>query len=110
MQGPGKIDIFVPEQTAFTAALFDRVRYIALSPSAPRPYLFPTPEDIILLKLRWFAAGSTNSQQQWEDVLGVLQTQAPVLDHAYLRQWSNTLHLEPVLQDAYRESGIILPS
>ena len=48
-----------------------------------------SPEDVILSKLEW--AKDSGSQQQLQDVLGVLQVQYQRLDKEYLRKWAQAL-------------------
>lgn len=46
----------------------------------------PSPEDVIITKLRWSKAGKR--QKDIEDVQSVLAVQGDVLDLAYIRQWT----------------------
>ena len=48
-----------------------------------------SPEDAILSKLEW--AKESDSQQQMEDVLGVIQAQRGNLDEQYLLKWGEDL-------------------
>jgi hypothetical protein len=43
---------------------------------------------VVLFKLRWYRLGDEVSDQQWNDVLGVLRVQAGKLDEGYLDQWA----------------------
>ncbi len=49
-----------------------------------------SPEDTILMKLRW-AAQAGGSQKQTDDVLGVYEFQGDALDHGYLDDWAARL-------------------
>ena len=51
-----------------------------------------TPEDTILMKLRW-AAQSGGSEKQIDDAFGVFTFQGDALDQAYLDAWAETLGL-----------------
>lgn len=104
--GPIKIDIFVPAQTPFIRSVFERVAYVPIAPDAPRPYCLPTAEDIILLKLQWYVLGNMVSNNQRNDVIGMLQTQAGRLDLAYLRRWAAFLKLSNLFTQVYAEAGI----
>src|SRR5712691_12639611 len=55
------------------------------------------PEDIVLHKLLWYAAGSGVSDRQWYDLQGVLRLQAYGLDLAYLRYWATVLGVGELL-------------
>ena len=75
--------------------------------------LFPTPEDVILQKLRWWRKGGNRgpevvaeadrSQRQWHDVRGVAKAQAADLDWAYLREYAQGLELTADLARLERE-------
>ncbi len=65
-----------------------------------------SPEDAILSKLEW--AKESDSQQQMEDVLGVMQAQRGALDEQYLLRWGEDLgvrdRLVRLLEQAKAES------
>lgn len=68
-------------------------------------YWFPRPEELILLKLPWYAL-SGQSGQQFDDALGVLRLQHDVLDLAHLDYWAMRTGLSPLLQDLRARAGI----
>ena len=75
--------------------------------SAPgQPVVLHTPEDVILFKLAWYRLGNQASEQQFKDVLGVLQVQAGRLDDAYLDRWAADLGVADLLQRARQESTV----
>ena len=51
----------------------------------------------MLAKLSRFRAGGEVSDRQWSDVLGVVKVQGDRLDIAYLRNWSEWLHVTDLL-------------
>ena len=57
-----------------------------------------TPEDTILMKLRW-PAQAGGSEKQFNDALGVYEFQGEVLDTAYLDTWAETLGLSAALAE-----------
>jgi len=57
-----------------------------------------TPEDTILMKLRW-AAQAGGSEKQVSDATGVFDFQGEVLDQAYLDSWAETLGVTALLAD-----------
>ena len=107
--GPAKLAMFVSKGRPFDQSVFDRRRYLDISPDAPRPYALPSPEDIILLKLEWYEATNRASIDQWPDILGVLQSQDTELDRAYLRRWASILGLHALLEQAIVDAGISQP-
>ena len=52
----------------------------------------PSPEDTILVKLRW-ANLSGGSEKQFQDALRVYEVQRASLDVSYLEQWVQNLGL-----------------
>lgn len=60
-------------------------------------------EDAVLSKLAGYSDGGETSEHQWGDLLGVLKVQSESLDHAYLKQWAETLGLADLL--ALNEAG-----
>ena len=100
-----KIDIFVPQDTAF--ARENMRRRVALDvPEIGRTLYVCAPEDIVLHKLLWYAAGSGVSDRQWYDLQGVLRLQAHGLDLAYLQRWAVALGVGELLHRALDEAGL----
>lgn len=57
-------------------------------------------------KLQWYRDGGGVSDRQWNDVLGVLKVQGPVLDRAYLEEWALELGLAGLLREALDDAGL----
>ena len=62
------------------------------------PILVSSPEDTILMKLRW-AKISGGSEKQLTDALRVYEIQFGKLDRAYLHEWSVKLRVERLFGD-----------
>jgi len=99
-----KIDVFVQADNDFEEQLLSRRRKINLGDSLEKSLYFVSPEDIILLKLKWYNQDGCVSERQWSDVLGVLAVQAERLDFKYLTQWAVKLGLNELLQRAILQS------
>ncbi len=100
-----KVDVFVLPRTLF--ATENMARRVPLEvPDLSRALYFSSPEDIVLHKLQWFAAGGGISDRQWYDLQGVLRLQAGSLDLPYLKVWAERLELSELLARALREAGI----
>jgi len=99
-----KIDIFIEKDTAFDRGLLSRRKNIELPGVDPNSLSFVSPEDVILLKLRWYSEGGQVSERQWRDVLGVVAVQEDALDGDYLIEQAQTLGLTPLLDRALEES------
>jgi hypothetical protein len=69
----------------------------------PREIWIATAEDTIVAKLNWYRLGQETSELHWRDVKGILGTQGPKLDDAYLRLWAERLGVLDLLERAVRE-------
>ena len=98
-----KIDLFVRKDTDFERQVLRRARPVPVAGARGRTFSFVSPEDIVLLKLRWYREGGETSDRQWQDVLGVLAVQGEGLDHAYLQEWAETLGLKDLVSKALAE-------
>ncbi len=76
----------------------------SMSNSEEKRFCVVSPEDIVLLKLGWYARSACVSDRQWDDILGVLRVQAESLDFQYLEAWSKKLDVAELLQRAISES------
>jgi hypothetical protein len=100
-----KVDVFVRKDDRFEQSVMAR-RTPGTTPEAPgSPLMWVSPEDIILLKLRWYRLGNEVSDRQWADVLGVLRTQAGRLEQTYMNDWADQLGVAELLVKAQSEAG-----
>lgn len=100
-----KADVFIRPEGGFDEMALGR-RIPARLPDLPDEAVFLfTAEDIVLHKLRWYRLGNETSEQQWEDVLGVLRTQEGKLEEAYLERWAQAIGVTDLLARARQESG-----
>ena len=67
-----------------------------------------TPEDTILMKLRW-SAQSGGSEKQILDAIGVYEVQAGALDERYLDDWGERLGVQDSLARVRAEAEPIAP-
>lgn len=63
-----------------------------------------TPEDTILMKLRW-ALQSGGSEKQVGDAAGVFAFQGDLLDEVYLDQWAEALEVTALLAEVRSRAG-----
>ncbi|MBI3680270.1 MAG: hypothetical protein HY235_07710 [Acidobacteria bacterium] len=100
-----KFDIFPLTSDRYQQVQFGRRRFETsnLFGGQPIEFAVASPEDVILSKLRWYRLGSKTSEQQWNDVLGVIAVQREKLDYAYLREWAEYLKVADLLDEALAE-------
>jgi hypothetical protein len=92
-----KIDIFPRGPEPFDRSEFNRGSLQRLVDDPPRDVMVKSPEDTLLRKLQWYRLGSETSDRQWNDILGIIQTQGERLDLDYLRYWADELELSDLL-------------
>lgn len=97
-----KFDIFPLTADRYQQIQFGRRRFeqSSIFTGEPLELAVSSPEDVILSKLRWFHQGGEVSEQQWNDVLGVIAVQGQNLDVRYLRDWAKYLGLSQLLEQA----------
>jgi lipoate synthase len=88
-----KLDFFVLKPREY-----DRVALNRRSEESPS---FMTAEDVLLGKLEWYRLGDETSERQWNDILGILRTQAN-LDFEYLHKWAATIGVLDLLERAQK--------
>jgi hypothetical protein len=64
-----------------------------------------TAEDVLIAKLRWYAAGGEVSERQWSDITGILAIN-PSLDFDYLDSWAARLGVSHLLARAIADSQV----
>ena len=85
-----KVDFWLLTETPFDLSRFAR-RYYEDLPGMQMAV--SSPEDTILMKLRW-SKMSGGSEKQFTDAVRVYEVQYEKLDHKYLREWTLKLGVE----------------
>ncbi len=98
-----KFDIFPAADDAYVQAQFERRRLRRSSVEGEEvQFQVASAEDTILTKLVWYKSGGSVSEQQWRDVVSVVETQRSRLDLPYLRQWAAYLGVSDLTERALR--------
>jgi len=84
-----KADLIIRKQTDFSAEEFRRKRKENL---LGKDLYILSPEDSILSKLLW--AKQSRSEQQFKDVMKILEARVGGLDMKYLNKWAKVLDVE----------------
>ncbi len=100
-----KVDVFVPELDDFNQQIFKRTKRHLLEKDKHIFYL-ESPEDIILMKLKQYKHTEKNTDDQWNDILGVFKVQGPSLDFAYLDKWASLFKVKDLLENASIDAGL----
>ena len=100
-----KVDVFVRKDDPFETSVMARRRTGEVGESDSSPLVWVSPEDVILLKLRWYRLGNEISDRQWSDILGVMRTQRGTLDEDYMSHWAEAIGVADLLERARSESA-----
>ena len=106
-----KLDLIVPQPTAFDEAMFPLVHVSPLDERYP-PFPMASTSEMIVFKLqRYFLneqsrTDGMNDDAEWNDILGMLKVQGMSLDVAVLEQWITALQLDDPWQRARIDAGL----
>jgi hypothetical protein len=100
-----KVDFWLLTDEPFDQSRFARKRAETI---LGMPLSVSTPEDTILVKLRW-AQLAGGSEKQFTDALRVYELQASRLDQAYLDNWAAQLGVVAALQRLRAEARPVHP-
>jgi len=98
-----KVDIFIVRSQKFRRSSLRRRKRELLGLGKEQAFFLTSAEDIVLHKLDRSGGGVSN--QQWQDVVGVLRVQDDELDFGYLRQWASELEVSDLLEAALSEAS-----
>lgn len=96
-----KVDFWVAGNTTFDRIRFDRRIRREI---AGHSLWFISPEDLVLMKLKWMQKGSYRSI---DDVVSILSSQKEKLDWNYIQSWVEKLDLKKEMEIA---KGLTTPS
>lgn len=84
-----KVDFIIPPLSEFNVEEFERRRPLDVEGVA---LFVASPEDIVVAKLQWAKAGS--SERQLDDAANVVRSQGADLNLQYVERWVRKLELE----------------
>ena len=103
-----KVDVILKHDTSFDSLVSQRVQQLSLIEGYQHLWI-ASPEDVVLMRLKWYRDGEAPADDQWNDILGVLKVQAPTLNLNYLRHVAQTLNVSGLLEQALIDAGICEP-
>jgi hypothetical protein len=99
-----KFDIFPAGTDLYTRAQFERRQHASFAiENESVDFQVVSAEDSILTKLLWYKSGGDVSEQQWRDILSVLDARGGVLDRGYLDKWARQLGIHDLLTRALND-------
>jgi hypothetical protein len=99
-----KIDIIIRENSAFNDSRFNRIRRI--KPGESFEANFASPEDIIIMKMRYFRDGG--SEKHLRDIAGIMKISGAEIDRAYIHDWAARMGLSDILELVLRKLGKLM--
>jgi hypothetical protein len=96
-----KVDFIIPPDTAFERSRFGRV--VRARPGPDFEATFAAPEDVIVKKLEYYAAGG--SEKHLRDITGILKTSGDRVDRDYVARWAAQLGVSQVWEAVLARLG-----
>jgi hypothetical protein len=98
-EGSGfKVELFLTSGDEHDRTRFQRRRR---QPFLTSSAYLPTPEDVVVQKLRWF--GRSHRAKDRDDAINVLAVQLSTLDLEYVRRWCDAHGTRPLLEELLAE-------
>jgi hypothetical protein len=99
-----KFDIFPAASDPYTRAQFERRQTGSFAiENELVDFHVVSAEDSILSKLLWYRSAGGVSDQQWRDILSVLDARRSMLDLEYLDRWAKHLGIHDLLTRALND-------
>jgi hypothetical protein len=90
-----KIDVMIRKKDAFDDSRFKRIKRI--SPLEGLQADFASPEDVIIMKLKYYKEGK--SDKHIRDIRSMLKISADLIDRSYIESWVDKLKLHDMWRD-----------
>jgi hypothetical protein len=87
-----KVDIIIPEDSAFDRSRFARTRSVQAGENYRAS--FASPEDVIIKKMLYYREGG--SEKHLRDIAGVLKAGDEPVDHQYISEWVARFDLQDI--------------
>jgi hypothetical protein len=90
-----KVDVILAKQATWDVVLRQRIAPYHLDESSV-PVRVASVEEMLLVKLRWYSqdvcsrTDGMSDDAGWNDIVGMLKVQGPVLERTLLEQWART--------------------
>ncbi|HUU37197.1 MAG TPA: hypothetical protein VMW46_03205 [Candidatus Desulfaltia sp.] len=96
-----KIDVMVGKKDDFDTSRFQRIRRLkALEDTVAN---FASPEDVILKKMEYYAAGG--SEKHLRDISGMIKISAEIIDLTYIAHWAERLGLGDTWRAVHKQAS-----
>ncbi|KXB05588.1 hypothetical protein AKJ51_04930 [candidate division MSBL1 archaeon SCGC-AAA382A20] len=99
-----KVDVFALGSNSVEQNELKRAERYLVDQEDGIEFIVAKPEDVLIQKLKWYRQAGEVSDQQWKDVLGILEVQEGKLDAQYLEDTAQELGVQDLLLLAVQES------
>ncbi|MEW6621447.1 MAG: hypothetical protein AB1422_19295 [bacterium] len=89
-----KIDVIISKKDAFDNSRFERIKKI--SPIEDTQASFASPEDVIIMKMRYYKEGE--SEKHIRDITSMLKISGDMIDRDYIERWAKKLGIDDIWQ------------
>ncbi len=87
-----KIDVMICKKDPFNNSRFERINRI--SPIEDTLANFASPEDVIIMKMRYYKEGE--SEKHLRDITGMLKISGDIIDRKYIESWVDKLGIKDI--------------
>lgn len=87
-----KIDVIISKRDVFDNSRFERIKRI--SPIEDTQANFASPEDVIIMKMRYYKEGQ--SEKHLRDITSMLKISDEIIDRKYIEQWVEKFDLKDI--------------
>ncbi len=87
-----KIDIIICKKDAFDNSRFERIK--RSFPIEDTPANFASPEDVIIMKMRYYKEGE--SEKHLRDITGMLKISGDIIDRGYIERWAKKFDVDDI--------------
>lgn len=87
-----KIDVIISKKDAFDNSRFERIKRI--SPIEDIYANFASPEDVIIMKMRYYKEGE--SEKHLRDITSMLKISGEIIDQEYIEKWVEKFELKDI--------------
>jgi hypothetical protein len=101
-----KVDVFVVPESGLAGNELERAETYVFESVDNTELEVASAEDVLVRKLEWYRSGGEVSDQQWNDILGIIEVEGDRLDWDYMEGLAAKIGVEDLLNKARAEAEI----
>lgn len=99
-----KVDVFVVPESGLAGNELERAETCVFESVENTELEVASAEDVLVRKLEWYRSGGEVSEQQWNDIIGIIEVEGERLDWDYMEWLAAKLGVEDLLSKARGEA------